>query len=65
MNDYRPPTRTEKRCTGCNETKPLEVFGPDPMISDGLQSRCRQCKAAATQEWRARRRAEIAAKALA
>jgi hypothetical protein len=34
----------EKKCTGCNEVKPLEAFSLHPSCRYGRNSRCRICK---------------------
>ncbi|KKL11609.1 hypothetical protein LCGC14_2544070, partial [marine sediment metagenome] len=36
----------DKRCTGCGNTLPLEAFNRSSRSRDGLDSRCRSCKAA-------------------
>lgn len=42
-----------KRCTKCEETKPLADFSRDPARSDGLSSWCKPCRAEAQAERRA------------
>jgi 5-methylcytosine-specific restriction endonuclease McrA len=34
-----------KKCTNCSETKPLDAFGKRKASKDGLDPRCRTCKA--------------------
>ena len=36
---------SEKACTKCGETKPLDAFSPDRRRKDGRQGRCRACDA--------------------
>jgi hypothetical protein len=60
---YSNPELEEQRCTKCREIKPFEEFPPDQMVSTGLSSWCRSCHRAATQAWREKKRAQIAAKA--
>lgn len=43
----------EKLCTGCGVLRPRSDFGRDRRHSDGLQSHCRPCKAAAQRAYAA------------
>lgn len=42
-----------KRCRKCGETKPVDGFGRDRRAKNGLCSRCKECKKAATAAYRA------------
>lgn len=46
-----------KRCTKCGETKGRDEFPVDRMVSDGLSSWCRACKAEGVRRWKAKRKA--------
>ena len=35
---------TEKTCTSCQVTKPLDCFGPDKNGRGGVKSKCRECR---------------------
>lgn len=37
--------RTTKTCGGCRQTKDRDAFGKDRSSNDGLQNRCRDCRA--------------------
>lgn len=43
-----------KKCTACQQEKPLGEFFKDKGFSDGYYSKCKVCKTAATLEWRAK-----------
>jgi hypothetical protein len=47
---------TEKRCTRCGFTKPIDRFQPRPKSRIGYYSRCRDCIRIATKECQRRRR---------
>jgi hypothetical protein len=47
---------TEKRCSRCGESKPLEDFSPANLSKDGHQAYCKPCAAAHYREWRVLRR---------
>jgi hypothetical protein len=42
----------EKTCTGCEERLPVTAFGVDRAQKDGLATRCRTCKRAASEAYR-------------
>ena len=44
-----------KKCTGCKEEKPAELFGNDSRNKNGLKSRCKDCDKKAAQARQARR----------
>jgi 5-methylcytosine-specific restriction endonuclease McrA len=44
---------SEKKCTGCGETKPPTEFYVRTRSADGLTARCRECLKAERKEWRA------------
>ncbi len=50
---------TQARCTHCKQTKPREDFPPSQIKSTGISSWCRACHRAATNEWKARKRAGV------
>lgn len=57
----------QKRCRKCKRWKPEDRFSPDRRNRDGLDGRCKQCKAQAERQYRKRRLAEaeyLARKAL-
>ena len=41
-----------KTCTKCNQRKALTEFNKHCRMSDGLQSRCKVCRKAASKKWR-------------
>lgn len=41
-----------KRCSKCNETKSISLFGMDKCNSDHLASQCKECRNAATRNYR-------------
>lgn len=41
-----------KKCTHCNEVKPLNEFGSDGKHKGGLKSQCRKCCAEKLKSWR-------------
>lgn len=45
-----------KKCTGCMEFKNFSDFGKEPRVRDGLQSRCRACKAQSSKNWSSKNR---------
>jgi hypothetical protein len=49
-------TEGRKLCTHCREWLLLADFPPNPQISTGLSSWCRECHRKATREWRKRHR---------
>jgi predicted nucleic acid-binding Zn ribbon protein len=50
---------TEQLCSGCSRLLPLESFPPNPRMYSGRGSRCRECAAEASRDWRRRNRDEI------
>jgi hypothetical protein len=52
-----------KRCRHCDRTLPLDAFPPNPRMSSGRGSWCRECSNAAGRALRRRRAAESAARA--
>ena len=44
---------SEKTCTGCGESKPLDAFYKRSRSKDGHNPRCRACCAVANAKWRA------------
>lgn len=46
---------TEKTCTKCNETKPLEAFSKAKKEKDGLRSECKRCQRLVDRERNRRR----------
>ncbi len=57
---YQEPV-TEKRCTHCGQWKGRADFPVSRMVSDGLASWCRACKAEGLRQWRAQNPASVAA----
>ena len=47
-----------KGCRKCGQLKPVSEFRRNPRCRDGLSSWCSECHNAASQQWRARKRAE-------
>jgi hypothetical protein len=45
-------TPTTKRCARCEHDLPVEDFRADPRMRCGLNSWCKRCHLARTQEWR-------------
>jgi hypothetical protein len=43
-----------KRCSGCDEEKPLTAFTRDAATADGLKFQCKDCRRAARRAWRQR-----------
>jgi hypothetical protein len=39
-----PPPRTEKACTICRETRPMDHFPPNSQLRDGRGSQCKACR---------------------
>lgn len=37
----------QKKCSNCNETKPIDAFGLDKAYLDGRRNKCKKCR----QEW--------------
>jgi len=56
-----PLDRTEKRCSICGVTKPLEEFGADSKRADGRKRQCKACLAIKTREWNALHRNSVRA----
>jgi hypothetical protein len=54
---YGPPRG--RRCTRCRQMLPFSAFRPNLKLSSGWSSWCRVCSAAATRQWRMRRRDEL------
>jgi len=50
------PVLAEKRCTKCDQAKPLSEFHKDPRTRDGLRTLCKDCAIENTRESQARRR---------
>lgn len=42
-----------KHCNGCGSSKPLSEFSRDRRAYDGVQSRCKTCRAAMSAQWAA------------
>lgn len=51
--DPDPIEPGHKRCTGCDEVKPLDAFGPSKQFNDGHVYRCRDCVNAHAREYNA------------
>jgi hypothetical protein len=50
------PVLAEKRCSKCDQTKPLSEFHKDPRTRDGLRTWCKDCAIEKVRESQARRR---------
>jgi hypothetical protein len=48
----RPTVASDKTCTACSETKPLDAFSPHPKASDGRRSQCKRCLSKKAMAWR-------------
>jgi hypothetical protein len=46
----------EKKCSKCRRWGPLEDFPPNPNLSSGLSSWCRECHRNSVRDWRRRNR---------
>lgn len=60
----RPPDRPRvyrpeqvRKCTACQQTKPVDNFGTDRSRPDGLASRCKPCKSVAVRDGQRQSRA--------
>lgn len=49
----RAMVSTEKSCTTCGETKPLDEFHRDPRLTDGRRAVCKICRTADSAKYRA------------
>ncbi len=54
---------SEKRCTKCGETKPIDSFEPRKQSVDGRDSNCRSCHSEVRNRWAKRNRTKLAAQA--
>ena len=61
MAHPRPDTSVVKRCSGCKETLPREMFGPDKLTFDKLRAYCRPCQVKRHDKWRRKNLAKAAA----
>lgn len=43
---------SDRECSTCRQTKPLEAFSTNPSTPTGIEYRCKACKAKAEQERR-------------
>jgi hypothetical protein len=48
-----------KKCTGCNEEKPINEFGPQKLGKFGVTSKCRPCARRATSDWQKKNRSKV------
>jgi len=52
------PVSGEKLCSRCERWLPTSEFRPNPRLSSGLHSWCRECCLERTRQWRAEHREE-------
>lgn len=53
---------TEKYCSKCKQTKPIDCFSKDKYCKDGIRKWCRTCRYEANKKWYANNKDEINAK---
>jgi transcriptional regulator with XRE-family HTH domain len=50
----RVSSTTRRKCAHCGRRLPTSAFRPNPKMSDGLDSYCRECHVDLTRRWRAK-----------